>query len=104
MKVVAPPIEGELSFSIGTFLNNYDVINRKTIRKLPRRTYSTIQKEMKRLENNIVENTQAQLLLLHLVNITHIFHFSYRHLFLCMYVCIDRVRLNQVVSCVLISA
>ena len=29
MKVVAPPIESELSFSIGNFLNNYDVINRK---------------------------------------------------------------------------
>ena len=28
-KIIAPPIESELSFLIGTFLNNYDVIDRK---------------------------------------------------------------------------
>ena len=54
MKVVAPPIEGELSFSIGTFFKNYDDINRKTTRKQHTQQY---EKETKRLENNILETT-----------------------------------------------
>ena len=28
-KIIVPPIESELSFSTGTFLNNYDVRDRK---------------------------------------------------------------------------
>ena len=44
MKVVTPPIEGELSISIRTFLNDYDAINRKAIRKHSIGTYSTIRK------------------------------------------------------------
>ena len=34
MKAIAPPFESELSVSIGTFLNNYDVTSRKVVNKL----------------------------------------------------------------------
>ena len=59
MKVVAPPIEGELFFSIGIFFINYDVINRKTIRKQPRRKYSTIQKGDDKIWKWYLETTET---------------------------------------------
>ena len=43
-KRIVPPIEWELSFSTGTFLNNYDVKDRKL---KPSLTYSTVGKRGK---------------------------------------------------------
>ena len=54
-KIIVPPIESELSFSTGTFLNNYDVINRKL---QPLLIYSTVGKRAKRMPDPIVETTQ----------------------------------------------
>ena len=56
MRIIAPPIESELSISTGTFLNNYDVIVRKLKLLLIR---STVQKWQKLKENNIVETTKV---------------------------------------------
>ena len=54
MRIIAPPIESELSISIGTFLNNYDV----RVRKLkPCVICSTVGKGAKWEENTIVETT-----------------------------------------------
>ena len=55
-KRIVPPIERVLSFSTGTFLNNYDVIDRKL---KPFVTYSTVQKWEKLKENTIVETTRT---------------------------------------------
>ena len=56
--VDAPPIKDELSFSIGTLFNNYDIINRKTIKSSLVEHTPQYKKEKNRLENNIVETTQ----------------------------------------------
>ena len=51
---IAPPIKSELSFSTGTFLNNYDIIERKLQSLL---IHLTVEKRAKRMPNNIVETT-----------------------------------------------
>ena len=55
MKVLVPPAECEVSFSIGTFFENYDVTKRKL---LDVETYSTVQKRTKREEKHLMETTQ----------------------------------------------
>ena len=55
MKIKAPPKENELSFSTGTFLNNYDVINRKVETVV---IGSTVEKEQKTTSDTIVETTK----------------------------------------------
>ena len=59
MRIIAPPIGSELSISTGTFLNNYDVRDRKLKLLLIR---STVQKRQKLEENNIVETTKVLVL------------------------------------------
>ena len=54
MKRIAPSIECELSFSTGTFLNNYDVIDRKL---KPLVTFSTVGKWKKWKKDTIVMTT-----------------------------------------------
>ena len=51
---LAPPIESELSLSTGTFLINYDVINRKPELLL---IHSTVGKRAKRIPDATVETT-----------------------------------------------
>ena len=53
-KILAPLIEIELSFSTGTFLNNYDVINRKLKPLLIR---WTVGKQAKKTPDIIVKTT-----------------------------------------------
>ena len=53
-KRIVPPIECELSFSTGTFLNNYDVLDRNL---KPLVIGSTVGKRAKCEENTIVETT-----------------------------------------------
>ena len=53
-KRIVPPIECELSFSIGTVLNNYDAIDGKL---KPLLIGSTVGKREKWEENTIVETT-----------------------------------------------
>ena len=53
-KRIAPPTECELSFSTGTFLNNYDARDRKLKEAL---TMSTVGKRAKWKENTIGKNT-----------------------------------------------
>ena len=58
MNMIAPPIESELSILTGTFLNNYDVRDRKlkplvirlTVRKRATRTWDTIVKTTGKIE------------------------------------------------------
>ena len=54
MKIIAPPIESELSFLTRTFLNNYDVIDRKL---QPLLINSTVEKQAKRMPDTTVETT-----------------------------------------------
>ena len=56
MKIIVPPIDSELSFLTGTFLNNYDVSDRKP---KPLLTCSTVGKWEKLKENTIVETTHC---------------------------------------------
>ena len=53
MSVVAPPIECELSVSVGTFLNNYDIIRSHNRKLLLIGTYSIVGKQTKWEENNV---------------------------------------------------
>ena len=69
MKAVAPPIEQELSVSIGTFLNNNDVTSRKLYL---RRIDSIVGIQSKRKENNIMETTTTN----GLDGYLHTYHFS----------------------------
>ena len=55
MTIIAPPIESELSISTGTFLNNYDVRDRKLKFLL---TCSIVGKPEKWMANTIVETTK----------------------------------------------
>ena len=57
MKVIVPPIECELSYSIGTFLNNYDAINRKLKLFV---IYSTVWNQTKWGRNATMETTKKQ--------------------------------------------
>ena len=52
---LAPPIESELSFSTGTFLNNNDAIERKILACLL--VHSTVEKQTKRKPDIPVETT-----------------------------------------------
>ena len=52
--IIAPPIESELSFLTGTFLSNYDVINRK---RQPLLISSDVEKRAKRMPDNMAETT-----------------------------------------------
>ena len=63
-KSFVPPIESELFFSTGTFLNNYDVRDRKS---KPLLIGSTVGKSEKWQENNIVETTNTFNLLVNYV-------------------------------------
>ena len=63
-KSFVPPIESELFFSTGTFLNNYDVRDRKS---KPLLIGSTVGKREKWQENNIVETTNTFNLLVNYV-------------------------------------
>ena len=56
-KRIVPPIECELSFSTGTFLNNYDVIGRE-LKMLA--TCSTVGKREKWEDNTLVETTHKR--------------------------------------------
>ena len=58
-KIIVPPVESELFFLTGTFLNNYDVIERKL---QPLLIHSTVGKRAKRMPNTIVETTQIKTL------------------------------------------
>ena len=54
-KVIVPPMESELSFSTGTFLNNHDVIERKLQLLL---IHSTVGKRAKRMPDSRFETTK----------------------------------------------
>ena len=57
-KIIAPPIGRELSFSTGTFFDNYDVKDRKLQPLIIR---STVENRAKRTPDIIVETTPLQL-------------------------------------------
>ena len=54
LRILAPPIQRELSFLTGTFLNNYDIIERKLQTLL---IHLTVEKRAKGMPNNIVETS-----------------------------------------------
>ena len=58
-KIIAPPIEIVLLFSIGTFLTNYDITDRKLYYTL---IQSIVQKQTIWEQNNSMETTEHLLL------------------------------------------
>ena len=55
MKVLVPPTERKVLFSIGTFFENYDITKRK---RYLSETYSTVRKREKRREKHLMETTR----------------------------------------------